>query len=169
MTGKFQSILLGAMIVGLLATILSLIQFGVQSQILGSVACCLIPTLGAIVATWHFASTNALTIPAGQGAMMGLSVALLGWVISTILSMLVALTGLMPSPFDVDAIVELAKESMVNQGNSQAEIDTAVGFMRQYYLVLVAVTVVVYGLIGAVAGAIGANVFKHGAAAEVAE
>lgn len=162
MTGKFQSILLGGTIVGLLATLFGLIQFGAQSQILGSLACCVIPTVGALVATWHYTSTNGLTIRAGEGAMMGLTACIVGYVISLVLSLLVSFTGLMPSPFDVEAVIELTEDSMINRGSSQEEIDQAIGFMRQFYFVFVGVAVVAYGVLGAVVGAIGANVFKHG-------
>lgn len=162
MTGKFQSILLGAMIVGLLATLFGLIQFSIQSQVLGSLACCVIPTVGALVAVWHYTSTNGLTIRAGEGAMIGVAACLVGYVISLVLSVIVSFTGLMPSPFDVEAILEMTQDQMINQGNSQEEIDQAMGWMRQFYFVFVAVALVAYSVIGAVVGAIGANMFKHG-------
>lgn len=168
MTSKFQSILLGSVIVGLVATLFGLAQVETQSQVLGTLACCVIPTIGALIATWHYASTNGLTMSPGSGAMMGLSVGVLGYLISLILNIIVSYTGLMPSPFDVDAIMELSRESMVNQGMSDEEIDRGIDMARQYYPAFVAAAAVVYALIGAVVGAIGANVFKHGAVAEEA-
>ena len=150
------------MIVGLLATIFGLVQFSVQSQVLGSLACCVIPTTGALLATWHYTSTNALTIRAGEGAMIGLAACILGYFISLVLSLLVSYTGLMPSPFDVEAVIEMTQESMVDRGSSQAEIDQAIGFMRKFYLVFVIVAMVAYGALGAVVGAIGASLFKRG-------
>ena len=162
MTGKSQSILLGAMIVGLLATIFGLVQFSVQSQVFGTLACCVIPTAGALLATWHYTSTNALTIRAGEGAMIGLAACILGNFVSLGLSLVVSYTGLMPSPFDVEAVIEMTQESMVDRGSSQAEIDQAIGFMREFYFVFVIVAVVAYGVLGAVVGAIGASLFKRG-------
>ena len=150
------------MIVGLLATIFGLVQFSVQSQVLGSLACCVIPTTGALLATWHYTSTNALTIRAGEGAMIGLAACILGYFISLVLSLLVSYTGLMPSPFDVEAVIEMTQESMVDRGSSQAEIDQAIGFMRKFYLVFVIVAMLAYGALGAVVGAIGASLFKRG-------
>jgi hypothetical protein len=163
MTGKSQSILLGAMIVGLLSTIFGLVQFSIQSQVLGSLACCLIPTVGALVSTWHYTSTNALTIRAGEGAMIGLVASILCYFISLVLSVLVSYTGLMPSPFDVEAMIEMTEESLVNRGSSQEEIDMAIGAMRDFYFLFVIVAIVAYGVLGAVVGAIGANLFKRGA------
>lgn len=162
MTGKFQSILLGSMVVGLLATLFGLIQFSVQSQVLGSLSCCVIPTVGALMATWHYTSTNGLTIRAGEGALIGLAAGVLGYFISLVLSVVVSVTGLMPSPFDVEAVIEMTQDAMVNRGSSQTEIDQATGFMRQFYFAFIAVAVVAYGVLGAVVGAIGASIFKHG-------
>ncbi|HEX9659492.1 MAG TPA: hypothetical protein VGA18_04290 [Rhodothermales bacterium] len=162
MTGKSQSIFLGAMVVGLLATIFGMVQFSAQSQVLGSVACCVIPTVGALVATWHYTSTNTLTIRAGEGAMIGLAACIIGYFVSLVLSLLVSYTGLMPSPFDVEAVIEMTQESMVDSGSSQAEIDQAIGFMREFFFVFVMVGIVAYGVLGAVVGAIGARLFKRG-------
>jgi len=150
------------MIVGLLATIFGLVQFSVQSQVFGTLACCVIPTAGALLATWHYTSANALTIRAGDGAMIGLAACILGNFVSLVLSLLVSYTGLMPSPFDVEAVIEMTQQSMVDRGSSQAEIDQAIGFMREFYFVFVIVAVVAYGVLGAVAGAIGASLFKRG-------
>lgn len=163
MTGKFQSILLGAMIVGLLATLFGLVQFSVQSQLLSTAACCTIPSIGALVSTWHYASTNAITIRAGEGAMIGLAACILGYVISVVLTVLISFTGLVPSPFDVDAVIELTRERMLEAGSSSEEIDKAVGIMEQYFYLFSLIAVVMYALLGAVVGAIGANIFKHGA------
>lgn len=162
MTGKSQSILLGGMIVGLLATLFGLVQFSVQSQVLGTVACCVIPTVGALMATWHYTSTNALTIRAGEGAMMGLSACVLGYVISVVLTVLISFTGLVPSPFDVDAVIEVTRNTMSESGSSEEEIDMAVEFIAQYFHFFTVIAVVMYALLGAVVGAIGANVYKHG-------
>ncbi|MFV1981638.1 MAG: hypothetical protein ACC655_10825, partial [Rhodothermia bacterium] len=78
MTGKFQSILLGALVSGILGAAYHVIQFNYQSQIMGVVACLLLPTLGALIATWHYTTTNSLTIPSGGGAVIGLSASILG-------------------------------------------------------------------------------------------
>lgn len=161
MTGKYQSILLGSMIVGLLSALFSLVQYSVQSQILGTAACCAIPTIGALMATWHYTSTNTLTIQAGEGALMGLATCMIGYFISVILSVLISFTGLAPSPFDVDAVMEITRNSMLDRGSSEEEIDTAVGMIRQYFFLFSLIAIVAYGLFGAVVGAIGASVFKH--------
>jgi hypothetical protein len=164
MTGKSQSILLASLIVGLLATLFGLIQFNVQSQVLGTAACCIIPTVGGLMATWHYTSINSITIRAGEGAMMGLAACVIGYVVSLVLSVLVSFTGLMPGPFDIEAVVEVTRSSMMESGTSEEEIETAIGFVRQYFYLFIVVALVAYGLLGAVVGAIGANVFKHGEA-----
>ena len=164
MTGKFQSILLGGLIVGLLGSLFGLAQFGVQSQVLGWLACCVVPTTGAFVSTWHYASTNAITIPQGQGATIGLAACLLGYAISAVLSVLISLTGLIPNPFDAEAVMQLTRERMMQSGSSAEQIDKATEFVGHYFYLFNIIAVIAYGLLGAVAGAIGANLFKRGSA-----
>lgn len=167
MTGKFQSILLGSMIVGLLAALFGLVQYNVQSQVLATVSCCVIPTIGALMATWHYTSTNSLTISAGEGATMGLAACALGYVVSVVLSVLISFTGLIPSPFDVQAVLDITRDSMVESGSSEEEMEVALGMIEQYFFLFSLIGIVAYGLFGAVVGAIGGSIYKKGPAETV--
>ena len=160
MSGKFQSILLGALIAGILGAAYHVIQFSYQSQLMGALACCLVPTVGALAATWHYTTTNALTIQSGEGAMIGLSACILGYVVSVVLAIAISIAGLAPSPFDVDAIVELARENMIEQGQDPDVIDQSEEWTRKLFWVFPIVAIAANALFGAVVGAIGANVFK---------
>lgn len=162
MPGKFQSILLGALITGILSAAYFVVQFSYQSQILGAVVCCVVPTVGALVATWHYTTTNAITIAAGQGAMIGLAACVLGYIVSDILLLALSALGVSPGPFDVDAIVEMTRENMVEQGQNPEVIDQAVEFTRNFFWAFALLGVVANGLFGAIVGAIGASVFKKG-------
>lgn len=169
MSGKFQSILLGALLTGVLSAAYFVISFSGASQIMGIVACCVVPTVGALVAVWHYTTTNSLTIPAGEGAVIGLSASLLGSaVISNVLVFALSLIDIVPHPFDVEAIVANAERQMIEQGQEQEVIDQSVEFTRNFFWAFVGVFTGVYALFGAIVGAIGANVFKKGPAGEAA-
>ena len=162
MSGKFQSILLGALLTGILAAAYYVVQFGNQSQILGALSCCVVPTVGALVAVWHYTTTNALTLASGQGATIGMSAGALGYVISWVLALLISLTGIVPGPFDMEAIVEVTRDAMVEQGQDPAIIDQSIEMVRQFFWLGPVIGVAAYSAFGAVVGAIAANVFKKG-------
>lgn len=160
MTGKFPSILLGALVTGILGAAYHVVQFNYQSQILGLAVCCLLPTIGALVATWHYATTNSLAIPAGQGAVIGLSACILGYGITVALAIVIATLGVAPSPFDVDAIVEVSRRNLIEQGQGQNIIEQSEEFTRKFFWAFPVLAVVANALFGSVVGAIGAIVFK---------
>ncbi len=166
MTGKFQSILLGALVTGILGAAYHVIQLNYQSQIAGLVACCLLPTIGALIATWHYTTTNSLTIPAGEGAVIGLSACVLGYGISVALAITISIIGVAPSPFDVDAIVEMSRQSLIEQGQDQDIIEMSEEFTRKFFWAFPVIAIVANSLFGAVVGAIGANVFQKGVSKE---
>jgi hypothetical protein len=167
MSGKFQSILLGALVIGILGAAYFVVQFSYQSQILGTVVCCVVPTVGALLAVWHFTTTNSLTISAGEGAMIGLLAGLLGYVFTDVLAVLMSLIGVSPSPFDVDAIVDMARQNMVNQGQDPEIIDQATEMTRKFFWAFALVGLVANAVFGAIVGAIGASFFKRGEAPAV--
>ena len=162
MTGKFQSILLGALVAGILGSAYHVIQFSYQSQVMGIVACCLIPTAGALIATWHYTTSNSLTIPNGEGAIIGVSACVLGYLVSVALTITISMIGVVPGPFDVDAIVELSKQTMIDQGRDEAVIEQSEVFTRKFFWAFPVIGIVANALFGAVIGAIGAHLFKKG-------
>jgi hypothetical protein len=162
MTDKFQSIILGALVFGILGAAYHVIQFSYQSQIAGVVTCCLLPTIGALVATWHYTTSNSLTIPLGEGAVIGLSASLLGYAVTIVLALLISVIGIAPSPFDVEAIIELSRESLIEKGQPDEVIQQSEEITRNFFWIFPVVGIAAYALFGAVVGAIGASVFKKG-------
>lgn len=162
MSGKFQSILLGAVITGILGAAYHVLQSNYQSQIMGVIACCVFPTIGALVATWHFTTTNSLTITTGEGAMIGLAACVLGYFVSVVLAYAISLVGVAPSPFDVDAIIEVQRETMAKQGQDPQVMEQAEGFTRRFFWLFPIIGIVANALFGAIVGAIGATLFKKG-------
>jgi sulfite exporter TauE/SafE len=75
---------------------------------------------------------------------------------------LISFTGLIPSPFDVDAVLEITQNTMIESGNSEDEIAATTRFIEQFFYLFTLFGFVMYGLIGAIVGAIGANLNKHG-------
>jgi hypothetical protein len=169
MSSRFQSIFLGAVVVALIGTVFTVVLQNQQSQILGAISCCVIPTIGALIAVWHYTSTNELTLKAGQGAMLGFWAALLGFLLSYVLTVIISYVGVVPSPFDVEAQLELAQERMMEQGMSGDQMDQAEEFTRKFFFVFHIAGFVIYALIGAIGGAIGANIFKKGTASDETE
>lgn len=169
MSGKFQSIVLGALLTGVLNAAYYVMQFSGTSQIMQMVACCVVPTIGALVAVWHYTTTNSLTITAGEGALIGLSASLLGSiVVSNVLVFALSLLDIVPHPFDVDAIVENTERMLTEQGQEPEIIEQSVEMTRNFFWAFVGVGLAAFALFGAVVGAIGANVFKKGPAGEAA-
>jgi hypothetical protein len=153
MPSKQQSILLGGLVVGLLSTsYLGLINM----------LCCAGVIIGAVVAVWHYTDTNQLTITAGQGAVMGLLAAIVGWLISLVLNFVLIKAGirsdLVISQFILDRFGDNMPPESYDQMVDQMNANITIGS----YL-LNAVWGVLFSVVfGAVGGAIGAVIFKKG-------
>ncbi len=81
-----QSILLGALVTGILGTsYLGLIT---------TLMCCMNVIAGALVAIWHYTETNELTISGGKAAGMGALVAVGGSVIASVLTLILMTAGI---------------------------------------------------------------------------
>lgn len=153
MPSKQQSIILGGLVAGLLSTsYLGLINM----------LCCAGVIIGALVAVWHYTDTNELTIKAGQGAVIGLLAALVGWVIALILNFVLIKAGirsdLIFSQFILDRLGDSmppdAYDSMIDQMESPI---TLAGYLGNSLMGIP------FSLVfGAVGGAIGAVIFKKG-------
>ena len=93
-----QSILLGALVTGLLSTsYLSYINL----------LCCLGVIAGALVAVWHYTDTNELTIPTGKGAGLGAMAAMGGTVIAVVLNLVLLQMGIRHDLAAVEFMVKL--------------------------------------------------------------
>lgn len=156
MTGKTSSILIGVLAYVFIGIVLQLVAAG--TGFLSSVLGCLVILGSAMVAVWHYTSTNGLTIPAGEGAGMGALVGLFGAVLAGLLTYLLISAGAMPDPAD------LALEQMRSQGMTDEQIEEARGMAEMFSSPLMVLLVggVIGALVGAIGGAIGASVFKKG-------
>lgn len=155
MSPKGQSILLGAAVVALLST-----------SYLGFIncLCCAGVIAGAMVAVWHYTNTNSLTIPAGEGAVIGLSAAALGGVISLILNFLLISIGLGAEAAMQEFALDFLAGRVPPEQLEEIEAQMAAGQSAGAYFVNGLCGIVIFVIFGAIGGVIGASVFKKGPA-----
>lgn len=174
MPPKTQSIILGGVAIGVVATLFSVIVNMVQgdagaggpmSAVLGCCAC-LVYVGAGLIAVWHYTNTYNLTIPAGQGVGMGALAGLVAALIAIALGLVLRAVGILP---DVEDIIAQLEDSPQFDGMSDDQVEQALQMTRMmagvggYAIALVAG--VLLGLIG---GAIGAAIFKKGGDAPAA-
>lgn len=162
MQGKNQSILLGALVTALIGIILAYVAQA--NQYLGLLVCCVPGIFGALLAVWHYADTEGVTLTSGEGAKMGAVTGAIGSILSTLLSLILQKVGLMKDPMEQ---MEHQRTQLELQGLSPEQIEQAMGMAEQLtspaFLVVFALLGIVIGaLIGAAGGAIGAGLFKKG-------
>ncbi len=170
MSSKLQSMLIGGLAYALLGIALSFIMDPtaagadpMSGAIAGCVGC-LVVFVAPLLAVWHYTTTNALTIPAGEGAAIGAGAAVIGAIIAGVISYLLIAAGMRPG---VEEIMEMQREAFEAQGMSDEEIDRATGFASSMSNPLIGMlfSVVIGAVVGAVGGAIGAAIFKRGGTA----
>ncbi len=169
MSPKFQSIILGGLITAILGSALGI---GAQSsQVLGILACCFPGIVGALISVWHYTTNNALTLTSGEGAGVGALTGLIGYLLTIPLSFILSMVGIIPSPFDTEAQIQAARDRFQDQLDSgqisQEQFEQMVETTAQFatptmILGFMALALVVYAVIGAAGGAIGASMFKKG-------
>ncbi len=149
-----QSILLGALVTGILGTsYLGLIT---------TLMCCMNVIAGALVAIWHYTETNELTISGGKAAGMGALVAVGGSVIASVLTLILMTAGIRHDVVMAEFMLnnlgdQLPPESI--QG-LEDQVEAAIQLGPFFFNVLVSTAV--SSAFGAGAGAIGAKMFKKG-------
>jgi len=152
MPSKQQSIILGGLIAGLLSTsYLGLINL----------LCCAGVIIGALVSVWHYTDTNELTIKAGQGAVIGLLAALIGWGVSFVLNFILIKAGIRSDLVFSQFILDRFGDNM-----PQESVDELVEQMNAEMTLAKYLAGAVWGLLfpvfGAIGGSIGALLFKKG-------
>lgn len=153
MQEKKQSIILGSAVV----TVLSTSYLGFVNCL-----CCAGVIAGAMVAVWHYTSNNGITISAGEGAVMGLTVAIIGGLVSAVLDYVLIKMGIRADQAILQAVLDMMGDSMppesYDQMVEQMEQEVTFGaFALQAIL-----GVVIFSIFGAIGGAIGASIFKKG-------
>lgn len=157
MTGKQQSILLGGLVVALLST--SYLSFI-------NCLCCLGVIAGSMVAVWHYADSNQLTVKPGDGAMIGLSAAILGSLIAIFLNYTLISLGIRHDAALINTLLDTFGEAMPPDQYEELieQRDAPVRFADYFLSGLLGVAV--SAVFGAIGGAIGAALFKKGDATE---
>ncbi len=153
MPDKKQSLLMGALVAGILSTsYLSLINL----------LCCMGVIAGAMVAVWHYTDTNELTIPTGTGAGMGAMAAIGGGVISMILNLVLIQAGIRHDVAMTEFILNTWGSSMPPEQIEAMEAQIEADFEFGAYFLNALLGFVISAVFGAIGGAIGAKVFKKG-------
>ncbi|MFT4604766.1 MAG: hypothetical protein ACI9W4_001502 [Rhodothermales bacterium] len=159
MPSKQQSIILGGLVAGLLSTsYLGFINF----------LCCAGILAGGMVAVWHYASTNELTLSGRQGATLGVQAALLGWGVAVVLNFVLMSAGLRHDLAIAEFFLNNMGDSMPPDQLDMMEEQINTPFSLGWYLKTAILSGSgAFGLalsagFGAIGGAIGASAFKNG-------
>ena len=153
MSAKQQSILLGGLVVAVLST-----------SYLGFIncLCCAGIIIGAMASVWHYTSTNELTIPTGEGAVMGLSAALVGFFIAFIINYILITIGIRHDLAITQAILNNFGDQMPPEQVEAMEDQMDAAITIGSYAINGLIGIVFSLIFGAIGGAIGAAVFKKG-------
>ena len=162
MPNKMPSILVGALVLTVISVLSSVTvgQGGPVAQALG----CISLFIPALVAVWHYTSTQRVTLKAGQGAGIGVMATLLGLVISFAIGYVLQELGITPSFEEVmEAEMARQRDKLAERGMSQEEIDQAMSFAGGGTpLIGMAISLALGAIVGAGTGAVSALVFKKG-------
>lgn len=151
MPSKLQSIVLGAIVVTVLSTsYLGFINF----------LCCAGVIIGALVTVWHYTSTHGVSVPPGQGAVMGLAAAALGAFLAIFTNYLMILLDVRHDLFFTDMMLDAFGDQMppAQRDELEAARDVEPTLSGQFTNGLIGM--VISAIFGAIGGAIGASIFK---------
>ncbi len=162
MPSKVQSILLGGVSMGVAVAIFNFIP------VVGGVLCCVAVIGAGVLAVWHYTNTYHLTITGGAGAGMGVLAAIVAAVVSSLLNALFTLVGLAPGWGEMR---EQMMEGMQRGAGDPEQMETFRQLFESVWFVpgIILCSIVIYALLGAIGGAIGAASFKQGGDTPAAE
>jgi hypothetical protein len=152
MTTRQQSILIGAVVTGVLST--SYLSFI-------NVVCCLGVILGSMVAVQQYTSRSGTAIEAGDGAVLGALTGVAGAILGSIFDQILRPLGLDSTTISQDAMQQWMQGMQGQQGMSpemMEQFQGGGGGMTAFIISLV-FGVVIYAIFGAIGGAIGAAIF----------
>lgn len=151
MSDKLPSILLGGAVIGVANVLIS------QIPVVGGCLACLLYLGAGMLAVWHYTNAHQVTLPGGQGALMGLLAGIVAAFIGGVLALLLIRLGILPDPV---AVLE-ASGQLSEMPPEQAEM--ALRWVRAVSGPLGLVFgAIIGGLIGLIGGVIGAATFKKG-------
>lgn len=168
MPSKTQSIVLGAAVYTVASLTIGFIAVnsGQTGQYLVGVLCCLFALVGPGVTVWHYASTNSLTVPPGTGAALGAITIAAGGAVSYAVQKLLQVVNVYPSDAEM---MERQRQQLVAQGMDAEAIEQAMQMGEMFSGIGGAIfNLVILSVVGAIAGAIAASVFKKGPVDELA-
>lgn len=149
MSSKQQAIFVGAIVTGVLSTsYLAVIN----------VLCCLGVILGGAIAVQQYAAIERTTVETGDGALLGALAGAAGVIVSTLLDQ-----ALKPLQLDSQSIMQDALQTYMENMQGANDLpqqalqggDPGIGMM----LISLVFGLVLYGVFGAIGGAIGASIF----------
>lgn len=152
MPSKSQSILLAGAAIGVAATILGLIP------VIGSCLACVAYIGAGIMAVWHYTDRHHLTLSGAQGAGMGALAGIVAMAVGGVLSFLFMSLGLTPPLRQIIA----DQLDVSGMDSSQADQIMEMASSPLFIIGIVLVALVIYAILGAIGGAIGASLFKKG-------
>lgn len=152
MQDKLLSVLLGGAIVGVASTLIAKIPF------LGGCLACLGYAGAGLLTVWHYTNTHQLTLPGGQGALLGMLSGAAAALISGLLTLLFIHWG-----FFADPIATLEASGQLDQMSpQQAEIALRIAQVLSGFWGIV-LGILIGGILGLFGGILGAATFKKGA------
>ncbi|WP_251954497.1 hypothetical protein [Salinibacter ruber] len=153
MTPRQQSILVGAVVTGLLSTS----YLGLINTI-----CCLGVIVGGIVTTQQYAARSPGATASGDGAVLGASAGAAGAVFSALFDVMLRPLGLDSQAIQQN-VQEQLMQNMGGQGMSpemmQQMQGDAPGLLSATGIALLLLNVVVFAIFGAIGGALGTTLF----------
>ncbi len=152
MPDKFQSILLAGIAIGVAASILGLIPF------VGSCLACIAYVGAGLLAVWHYTDRHQLTLKGGQGAGIGALAGIVAMVAASAIQLLLMATDLRPS------LEQIIADQLDTSGMDPAQVEQIMNMVESPFFIvgIVLVALVIYSILGAIGGAIGASTFKRG-------
>lgn len=155
MPSKTQSIIIGGLVAGILST--SYLGFI-------NMLCCAGVIVGAVVGVMHYGRTYDLAVPAKDGVIMGILIAIFGAILSGILNYVLALAGIradqVVQQFVLDSFSSNMSPDQIDEIERQMNRPVSLGmfFGLQFIFGLFLVS-----LFGAAGGAIGAAITRKNA------
>lgn len=152
MPDKTPSILLAGIAVGVAATVLNLVP------VVGSCLACLAYIGAGLLAVWHYTDRHRITLKGGQGAGIGALAGLVAMVTASLLQFVFMMIGVQPS------LREMVSDQLDMSGLDPAQVEQIMNMVESPFFIvgILLVATVIYAILGAIGGAIGASLFKRG-------
>ncbi|MXW63747.1 MAG: DUF4199 domain-containing protein [Bacteroidetes bacterium SB0662_bin_6] len=153
MPNKTQSILLVGVIAGLVGLLVSFIPAA------GDFIACLAYIGAGMLAVWHYADNNKVTLTGGQGIGLGVLTCIAASVTSILLEILLSALGVKPTSWE-EARLEM--DRAMEQGGADLSQLGGFGEFMTSPVFLIGVGLIFSVIAGVIGGVIGSKMFKRG-------